>query len=302
MWRSLVLSSGEKLSVRDNWVIVTKEDGKTISLPISDLYCVVIDNLQMSVTIPVLTHLAANKIHLVVCDDHHLPASVLYPLNINYHSLHVFKKQIQMDEGFKGELWQRIIKAKIHNQAVCLDNVFVEKEIVGLIHLYADYVVGQDRDNYEGQAARVFFKSLYGQSFHRSDETAINSALNYGYAIMRSCMAKALVSYGFNCMLGIHHCSEQNEFNLADDLMEPFRSVIDQYVCTHQDEFQSDLSRENRSHLINLINSHVIFRGKKQSVRNAIDLTAKSLASALEYAQPSRLSLPELITEDSLCD
>ena len=288
--------------LRDNWIIISKEGGNSASIPASDLYCIVIDNLQMSISIPVLRKLAENKTHVIICDDHHLPIATLYPSNPNYHTLHILNKQLHLSDEIKSSLWQSIVKAKIRNQATCLDNSYVDHQEAADLLRYAEKVSGQDEDNLEGQAARKYFTSLYFPSFRRDDENPINSALNYGYAIIRSCMAKALVSYGFNCVLGIHHCSQLNEFNLADDLMEPFRPIIDQYVFFHLREFESKLTKENRSGLINIVNHHINFKGKKQLVRNAIDLTAKSLASSVEYNQPSRLSLSELIHEDSLCD
>ncbi|MBO4687032.1 MAG: type II CRISPR-associated endonuclease Cas1 [Clostridiales bacterium] len=301
MWRSVIISNGEKISTHENWLVVTQEDGSQESLPILDLYCVVIDNTNLSITVPTLLELVAKQVHVILCDSRHLPSGEIYPLNPNYHALHILKRQMQITDDFKSEVWQTITRRKIENQAICLDNAFVDRSIVDYLFHCATEVRGHDRENVEGRAAKVFFQNLYSQDFKRFQDDPINQALNYGYAIIRSCAAKALVSYGFNCALGIHHCSEVNEFNLADDLMEPFRPLVDQYIASDYEEFQRGLDKKKRSQLVNLINSRVIFRGKRMQVRNAIELSAKSLATAFEYNQPSRFCSCDLISEDFVC-
>ena len=169
MWRTLIITNGEKMIIRDNWIVIIKEDGNTASIPVSDLYCVVIDNLQMSVSIPSLMKLAENKTHVVICDEHHLPSATLYPLSPNYHTLHILNKQLNMSTELKQNLWQSIVKAKILNQAICLDNSYVDHQIVDEMLRYSQNVVGQDKENLEGQAAKLFFRSLYSPSFCREE-------------------------------------------------------------------------------------------------------------------------------------
>lgn len=140
--------------------------------------------------------------------------------------------------------------------------------------------------------------SLFGCGFTRSDDDVTNAALNYGYAIIRSCACKTLTSYGYNCVLGIHHINEFNPFNLADDIMEPFRPIVDLWTDNNCDCLFRELSKTNRRDLVNLMNVPVRIDGKKTRVRYAMDKYVASLTTAIEKQDPTLLKLPELVKID----
>lgn len=295
MWRSVIIYNGERLSVKDEWLVVSFEDNTSKQIPLADLYCVVIDNKELVLTVPTLSALAKYRIHLILTDEKHLPVSQMYPINTNYHCYRILKKQLDMSDDFKGEIWKKITQSKIENQATCLENLCVELDVINRMHELASEVVAHDIGNREGISAKLFFRNLFGSGFIRFADDDINTFLNYGYAIIRSGVAKSLVAHGFNCVMGVHHISETNEFNLADDFMEPLRPLVDMWVANNIDCLVEGLSKHVKNELIGLVNSEILLDGKVMKVRYAMDSMVKSLVTALETQNPNRLLLPELV-------
>lgn len=295
MWRSVIIYNGERLSVQDNWLVVSFEDETEKRIPLEDLYCVVIDNKNLVLSVPTLSTLAQHKIHLILTDERHLPVSQMYPINASYHCYRIQKKQLGMSDEFKGEIWKRITRKKIENQAVCLENSWAERDVVNRMRELASEVVAHDAGNREGISAKLFFRNVYGTEFIRFSDDETNSLLNYGYAIIRSGVAKSLVAHGFNCVMGVHHISETNEFNLADDFMEPLRPLVDEWIAKNPECIAEGLSKYVKNELVSLVNTEIIFDGKTMKVRYAIDSMVKSFITALETQNPDRLILPEMI-------
>ncbi len=295
MWRSVIVYNGEKLSLKDDWLIIEDNNGKSNKIPMDDLYCVVIDNRELLITVPVLASLAEHKVHLIITDDHHMPVSVTYPLNASYHSYRIIKKQLELSDDFKGSIWKIIIRQKILNQSICLENLWCDTEIVDRMHSLSDEVAIHDVGNREAIAAKLYFRNLFGSSFVRFEDDAVNNTLNYGYAIIRSGIAKSLVAHGFSCVVGIHHISETNPFNLADDFMEPLRPLVDEWVALNYQLLMEDLSKETKRELVNLLNDEVFFDGKTMKVRYAIDSMIKSYVTSIETNNFERCKVPEII-------
>lgn len=259
-------------------MVVSSDDGEQ-KLPIEDLYCIVVDNQQTVLTTAALTQLTASGAHILLCNEKHLPATVILPQNIHYHPLTVIRRQIALPEDVRDALWDKIINAKITNQALVLK-----------------YCGGEG--NREGIAARMFFRGLYGIEFVRMYDDAINAALNYGYTVIRSAVAKTLAAYGYNCVLGLHHINESNAFNLADDIMEPLRPLVDLWVSDHHEELVDELTKQQRNELAALVNAVVLWDGKRMRVRNAIDKYVSSLTTAITQLSPKQLKIPTVIRPD----
>ena len=294
MWRSVIIYNGERLSVQDDWLVVSFEDNTVKKIPLEDLYCVVIDNKNLVLTVPTLSLFAKHKIHVVVTDEKHLPVAQMYPMNTNYHCYRIQKKQLDMSDTFKGEIWRLIVQRKIENQATCLENDWTDRVVVNKIRQLASEVLEHDVGNREGISAKIFFRNLYGTNFIRFSDDAVNAILNYGYAIIRSGVAKSLVAHGFNCVIGVHHISETNEFNLADDFMESLRPLVDGWIAKNSDCLSEGLSKYVKNELVSLINAELLFDGKTMKVRYAIDAMVKTFVTALETNNPHRLILPEI--------
>ena len=296
MFRTVSVYRGEKLSVKDNWLIVSGEQEQR--LPLEDLYSVVIDNQATVLTTATMTRLTKAGAHILICDEKHLPSTVILPQSIHYHPLSVIRKQVALPEEFKDCLWDEIVRRKIVNQATVLKLCGGKRERVDRLFELAEEVMDGDSGNREGIAARIFFHELYGFEFVRMYDDATNAALNYGYTIIRSAVAKTLVAYGYNCVLGIHHINEANPFNLADDMMEPLRPLVDLWVSDHRDELTDELTKQQKNELVSLVNAVTLWDGKKMRVRNAIDKYISSLTSALNHLSVEYLKIPSIIRAD----
>ena len=293
MWRTVIINRGERIKIKDNWLVV-EGGGMPDKVPINELYSVIVDNRQSSLTVAALNKLTENGIHILICNDKHIPESLIIPFNTHYRPYNVMKKQIAMTDEFKNLLWQKVTIAKIANQAEVLKLQDGEANIYEHLIKFCSEVEIGDKTNREGLAAKMFFRHLYGSEFVRMADDAINSALNYGYAIIRSAIARTLCAYGYCCVLGIHHISESNAYNLADDLMEPFRPLVDLWVDSHREDLYEELTVNNRKCLANLMNVSIELSGKNMAVRNAIDKYISSFTTAVNKNDETKLILPKI--------
>ena len=294
MWRTIIVSQGERITVQNGNIRVACGESESF-IPLADIYAVVIDNRAALISVNALELLAQSGAHVFFCDEKHTPVSVALPLNTHYQPLAVIKRQLAMTEDEKDILWQRLVQAKIFNQARCLQFAGVKSERVTELLALAENVLPGDKKGLEAVAAKKYFQALFGYGFSRRSGGVLNAALNYGYAILRSSVAKTLTAYGYNCVLGLHHRSEKNAFNLADDIMEPFRPAVDLWADEHNAELFEELTKQNRKELVNLPNEGISIAGKTMRLRNAIDVCVNSLTGALQRGQPSSMYLPELL-------
>ena len=301
MFRTVTVYRGEKITVRQGWMIVSSDQGEQ-QLPIEDLYSIVIDNPQTVISTAAISQLTASGAHILICNEKHLPASVILPYNLHYHPLTVLRNQMSLPTEIQDCLWDRIIKAKIENQALVLHYCGGEEKIVSRLRQLEQEVANADEGNREGIAARLFFHGLYGSEFIRMNDDAINAALNYGYTVIRSAVAKALAAYGYNCVLGLHHINESNAFNLADDMMEPLRPLVDLWVSENSEDLVDKLTKQQRNELAALVNDVVLWNGKRMRVRNAIDKYISSLTTAITRCDPESLFIPTIIRHDCYRD
>lgn len=293
MFRTLYVTTGERLSISANWLIV-ESDCESKKVPVVDIQTLILDNTHACLSAYTLQSLAKHDVNVVLCDEKHLPCCSVLALNQHYKPYGVLKKQIALTQVFKDLLWQKIIKAKIENQNTALKMCCVMQEVIDRMQQLASEVLPGDIGNREGIAAKMFFRNFYGYNFLRFEEDVINAALNFGYAIIRSAVARSLCAYGYNCCLGIHHINESNAFNLADDFMEPLRPLVDLWVYRHNDELLDNLTKSNRVGLANIINYEVIIADKKMKLYNAIDKYVASFTTAIDNADKNKLLLPYL--------
>lgn len=297
MFRTVTVYKGERITVRQNWMVVTGENGER-SIPIEDLYSVVVDNQQTVLTVPAISQLTSAGVHILVCNEKHLPETLILPQTVHYRPLGVIRKQIALPDDVRDGIWDRIVRQKILNQAAVLALCGGEREKVNRLVELSNEVADGDAGNREGIAARLFFRGLYGVTFVRMYDDAVNAALNYGYTVIRSAVAKTLAAYGYNCVLGIHHINESNFFNLADDIMEPLRPAVDMWVSDNSEDLVDGLTKAQKNELAALVNTVVLFDGKKMRMRNAIDKYVSTLTTAITELSPKKLKIPEIIRQD----
>ncbi len=227
--RTLFFAQPCRLSVKDRQLVASyPESGETKTAPVEDLGFVVIENQQISISMPLLTELANNNVAVVFCNAAHYPSSMLLNLDGHHIQQELFSRQIAATEPLKKNLWKQTVEAKITNQAGVLRRLSKDYKKV---KYFADKVKSGDSENAEGSAARVYWPLLFGAAFIREQHgDPPNSLLNYGYAIIRAAVARALAGSGLLATLGIHHHNKYNAFCLADDVMEPYRPYVDLLV------------------------------------------------------------------------
>lgn len=288
-FRSVIISNPASLGLKNNSLVIENENHYEI--PIEDISILVIEGISVKLTNKLISKLAENSVATIICDDKHLPSSIILPLNVHHRSYKVLKQQLNQRLPFSKRIWQVIIKQKLYNQGKCL-------EILGLdgynfLYNLSEVVESGDKGNREAIGAKHYFKCLFGEGFTRDDANGINSALNYGYTIMRGAVARTLVMYGFNATLGVNHCNELNSFNLADDFMEPFRPIVDLWVYQNVSE-DSILTKEDRIQLVDLMNYQCVIGEQNQSVLNAMDKMIASYTTACSKKDFRLLKTPEI--------
>ena len=216
-YRNIFITNEARLKFKNNQLIVF--NGEELSFPIEDIRSIVIDNPYTSLTGKLITQLANDGVCLIICDEKHTPSCELLPIGAYCRMNKRINLQFSQSKPKLKKIWQKTVQVKICNQARCLE--INEIDEAKTLFAIAKNVASGDSTNREGYAARLYFKLLFGTDFTRDDESNINAALNYGYAILRSYIAKTIVAYGLEPSLGIHHKSQLNQFNLADDITDP---------------------------------------------------------------------------------
>lgn len=273
-WRTIVITKRAKLDLQLNHLVIRNETVTKVHL--SEIAVIVIESTAVSITTSLMAELTKRKIKVIFCDEKRLPSSEL----IGYYGSHdtslKYKKQIAWSQNIKQIVWAEIVAEKIRQQA----NFLKErgKEECNLLKQYVNEIKLGDETNREGHAAKVYFNALFGKDFSRTMECNINAALNYGYSIILSMFAREVVSQGYFTQLGIFHDNMFNQFNLACDLMEPFRILVDRLVLSMDlSEFESKQKME----LVNILNHSVIIEGHTEYVSKAIRIYSKTVFDAL---------------------
>lgn len=249
--RVVEIGNPAKLRLADRALEVERADQPLVRIPLEDLGLLLIDHPQVTLTHALVQACAAAGTAIISCDAKHLPCAALVPFA--GHSLHAKVVQAQADASLpsRKRLWQTVVRAKIRAQADCL--LICRQHAGGLPNLI-DQVRSGDPENVEAQAAQRYWRQLFGDDFRRDqDGEGINALLNYGYAILRSAIARAAVGSGLHPGLGLHHCNQYNAYALADDLMEPLRPAVDRLVfdlC--RDSIVPALDRPTKALLISL--------------------------------------------------
>ena len=260
--------------------VIKTESVRTI--PVEDIGVVVLDNKQITITQGLMEALLANNTAVVSCDARSMPAGLLLPLSGNTIQQERFSDQISSSQPLRKQLWQQTIKAKIENQAAVLRKYTSSES--KCMNVWASDVKSGDSDNLEGRAAAYYWKNLfvpYIDKFVRGREAAPpNNLLNYGYAILRALIARALVSSGLLPTLGIHHHNRYNAYCLADDIMEPYRPYVDELVLNIVKSGQNyeELTKDLKAQLLSIPTIDVQISGKRSPLMIAASTTTASLA------------------------
>lgn len=266
------------------------------TIPIEDIGVMVLDNKQITLTQGLLEKLLENNCSVITCDSSHLPVGLLLPIDGNTVQSERFRKQIDASLPLKKQLWQQTVKAKIINQAILLQKI-TGKKVLNMIRL-AENVRSGDADNMEARAAVYYWKHVFPdiEDFYR-DRNGVppNNMLNYGYAILRAVVARALVSSGLLPTLGIHHHNRYNAYCLADDIMEPYRPYVDELVINIMNEFDDigELTKNIKAKLLGVPVLDVKINNRRSPLMVAVQQTAVSLVRCFA-GELKRIVYPEM--------
>lgn len=255
-----------------------------VTKPIEDIGVVVLDNRRITVTQGLLEALLENNCAVITCDSRSMPVGLMLPLYGNTTQNERFRCQLDSSLPLRKQLWQQTIKAKIANQAAVLSHC--SGDLAKTMLRWADDVRSGDPDNIEGRAAAYYWKNFFSsvsglETFTRDREgLPPNNLLNYGYAILRAVVARALVSSGMLPTLGIHHHNRYNAYCLADDIMEPYRPYVDELVFTIVSEYGADrleLTKEIKARLLSIPTLDVTIGDRRSPLMVAATQTTASL-------------------------
>lgn len=294
--RTLFFQSPGFLNLADRQLCFSsRTDDGTVkrTVPVEDIGIVVIENPQITITAALMQSLAANNVTVIFCDDKHMPASFFSAMTANATAQKIIQSQLEASEAQKNRLWKQTVSAKIRNQGQVLERN--NKDGVIRLMRMADTVRNGDPENAEGSAARFYFSKVFDTNrFLRDpDGDAPNAALNYGYAIIRAAMARALTGSGLLCVIGIHHHNQYNPFCLADDIMEPYRAFVDDEVFSNPELFEvPDITPEIKKRLLMLLAADVMIKGMKRPLQNAMSYTTASLVRCFMKEQ-QEIDYPE---------
>lgn len=273
-WRIIVISKRAKLDLQLGKMVVRSDEITKIVL--SEISIIIIESTAVSITASLISELAKRKIKVIFCDEKRNPSCEL----VNYYGSHdtsnKIRKQIAWKQQTKEAIWTEIVTDKIRKQKDLLE--LLRRKESALLDTYLKEITWNDGTNREGHAAKVYFNSLFGLDFTRTEDSLINAALNYGYSVLMSAFAREIVASGYLTQLGSFHDNMFNQFNLASDLMEPFRILIDREVLMMTLEV---FQHSEKMQLVNVLNHEVRIDGKVQYVNNAIKIYCKSVFDAL---------------------
>ncbi len=291
-WRGLHLSRPARLALADRQIVVV-QDADEIRLPLEDLAWIIIDTSQVTLTAMLLSACTAAGIVIVTCDDKHTPSALTLPFHSHHRQAAVASLQLGASAPLQKRIWQAVVRAKIANQAAVLDECGTGSNALKAMLSRVD---SGDPENVEARAARHYWSRLL-RNFVREDAAdGRNALLNYGYAVIRAGVARAIVAYGLLPALGVKHRSLTNAFNLADDLVEPFRPFVDRLVCgmAAAEAEMVEVTLPRRQQLASILTNDAIMPDGTTTLLAATERTAMTLVRAFETRQADCLELPHM--------
>ena len=285
-FRIVVVNRHSKLSYENNH-LKYKSNSELELLHLSEIDLIICETTDILITTALLQKLVENNITTIFCDNKRLPSSFLMPYYARHDSSLAISRQIKWENDLKLCVWTEIIVQKIKNQSTfLLENGFLEKSDA-INNLLTELKIG-DPTNREGHSARIFFNTLYGNGFSREDDNDINASLNYGYTLVMSLVSREIVKCGCLTGLGLKHSNQFNNFNLASDLMEPLRCLVDDIVYQNKAEDFVVIKRR----LLSLFSETYKYNKKDMYLTNIVGDYVKKV---IQYINNEREELPSFL-------
>ncbi len=270
-----MISSSAKLDYQMGYLVVRRD--VTTKIHLSEISMLMIESTAVSLTASLLCELVKHKIKVIFCDEKRNPSSELQPYYGSHDTSIKVRKQMKWEDADRKTIWTEIVREKIEKQAEFLEEL--EKKEAAMLREYITQMEYGDATNREGHAAKVYFNALFGIGFSRSEDNPRNAALNYGYSIFLSAINREIAANGYITQIGLFHDNMFNPFNLASDLMEPWRVLIDRKVFRMRPEV---FEHEQKMQVLDVLNDEVILGGKREVVNNALKIYCRSVFDAIE--------------------
>lgn len=292
-WKTLIFTNSGKLHIK-NYQLVYQTDNsdEIVTIPMEDIGTIILENPQITITNYMLALCSEYEITVLTCDKKHKPIGILTPFYQHSRNTKIAFAHINTKEPLKKQIWQKIIRQKIKNQSNVIKILFEDNQLDS----YVNKVQSGDVKNIEGQVSKKYWQLLFA-NFKRHSSDKYNSALDYGYAIVRSCISKYIASSGLIPCFGVHHCNELNSFNLTEDLIESFRPFIDLMVNQMEIVGNTDLTKSDKLYLLGVLTKQCQYKGEQITIQNACENVCKTFVKAILEKDVKLLELPEFIEE-----
>ena len=289
-FRTIEISRPAELHIKNKQLQIEREQ-EIVTVPVEDISQIFCIGPDIRISTMALSILSQNKVVLTTLDEKYLPTAVVIPFEGNARQSQIMHMQITYDVQKRNELWKQIIYKKISNQSRALSILGLEG--AEKVMEYAMNISDENIDMNEALAAKDYFSNFHPGLNRRVDDP-INSRLNYGYSVVRSAIVRSLVSTGFHPTFGIHHDNQLNAFNLADDLIEPWRPMVD--LVAHKNVGSNViLNKSERYELAHVLHNACMIGEKKLTILSAIDIMCESLKRCYLYEDVDLLELPMVI-------
>lgn len=270
----MVISNTAKLDYQMGFMLVRRNE--LLKIHLSEIEVLIIESTAVSMTAALLCELTKKKIKVIFCDEKRNPSSELVPYYGSHDTSAKIRTQITWPETVRKKIWTEIVSEKIRKQAELL--TYLGKNEADMLYSYLNEMQFDDVTNREGHSAKVYFNALFGMEFTRTADNSINAALNYGYSIILSMFTRCISASGYLTQLGLYHDNMFNPFNLASDLMEPFRPLVDIMVT---ETVPIKFEHEEKMHMLTLLQKEVFIAGRMESINNAIKIYCKSVFDSI---------------------
>lgn len=297
-FRQVYIKECLKISLNDNSLLVKKKNEEEVLIPINDIDSVFIEEPNCVITSRVISKLTEQNVAIIHCDKNFNPCALTTKLYGQHNQINLLYNQLDLLASKKNKLWEILLKRKIENHIYVVKNIGCDNNVKDKLFDFYEQVKSDDKNFIEGVEAKIYFKAVFGSKFIRFEEDGTNAALNYGYSIINGEIVRVLVACGLNPMIGLHHRSKENFYNLASDFIEPYRAFIDYFVYQNRLDLTVPLTFEIRKRLIDILNMNVIINDKIYTLSKSISITVYSFINYMESGNISNLKLVSFYDSD----
>ena len=282
--RTILIQNPCKLSVDSGRLLISRSEGD-VTFALSEIWVLILESHLVTITVALLSSLSEAGIGVITCGSNHMPNGLHLPIGAHSRHSAIVEHQLLISAPLRKRLWQQVVRQKILNQAKCLEK---QGKPANKLIAYAKSVKSGDSGGAEAAAAAEYFREILPAGTRRDGPYA--APLDYGYAILRASIARCCVAGGWLVSRGIHHDSDLNAFNLADDFIEPFRAFVDDIVLS--EDIRSPLSSKDKKRIATVLEREVVVDGLTMNIQYASEAVLKSFKRAVLDNDPSLLKLP----------